>query len=73
MQTLNPQDEKLFWPNLEIYLYSLIDAVREYPVMDSPAISILQMYIELADKGEGIPICVRRTFLKVFRSLITSQ
>jgi hypothetical protein len=45
MQGLNPSEEKLFWPSLEIYITSLMDSVREYPVIDSSAVNILKMYI----------------------------
>ena len=72
MQSLNPNDEARFWSRLEVYLFSLIDAVKKYPTLDSAAISILQMYLELAGKPEPIPICVRRSFLKVFCSLASS-
>jgi hypothetical protein len=61
-----------FFSNLEVYLHSLIDALRDYPSMDAQAVTLLQSYIDLASQPNPMPICVRRSFLKVFRSLITS-
>lgn len=72
MQTLNPADERYFWPYLEVYLFSLQDAAKEYPAIDSSTVNILKMYIELAEKPEGIPVCVKRSFLRVFKALTTS-
>lgn len=57
---------------LEIYLYSIIDAVRKYPTLDNSVVTIVKMYLDLSAGTEPIPICVRRTFLKVFRNLTTS-
>lgn len=76
MQKLSPQDDKNFLPYLEVYLFTLQDGLRNYPALDQPAISLVQMYVELAAKEDPngqhpLPICVRRSFLKVFRSLAT--
>jgi hypothetical protein len=50
MTSLSPQDGS-FWPRLEVYLYSLMDAFEQYPVVDSSAISVVKMYIELTNQG----------------------
>jgi hypothetical protein len=55
-----------------VHLYSLTDALRDYPALDGPMINLVKMYIELATQQNPIPICVRRTFLRVFRSILTS-
>ena len=50
-----------------------MDAVRNYPVIDATVGSLLQMYLELTARPEPMPICVRRTFLRVFRAFITAK
>lgn len=58
---------------LEIYLYSIIEVSMDYPTLDTSAVSLLKIYLELAGKPEPIPVCVRRTFLRVFRAFTTSS
>ena len=73
MNALVPTDERNFWPKLEIYLFSLKDAAENFPEIDAEVALILKMYVQLAESSEPIPICVRRSFLNVFRSLTTSK
>ena len=41
---LSTEDEKHFWSSIEIYLYSLIDVIREYPNPDQLLATIVNMY-----------------------------
>lgn len=50
-----------------------MDAGRDYPAVDAAATNLVKMYLELTAMPEPMPICVRRTFLRVLRALITSK
>lgn len=73
IQALQPNDEKKFWPGVEVHLFSIIDATREYPAFDTSIATIMQMYLELSSVHQAnFPICVRRTYLRVFRAILSS-
>jgi hypothetical protein len=57
-----------------VYLFSLIDAIKSYPAIDQSVIGIVKVYFEIVANNESaMPICVKRVFLKVFRSLLTNK
>lgn len=73
IQALPPNDEKKFWPGVEVYLYSITDAAREYPAFDDSIATIMQMYLELSTVHlNNFPIAVRRTYLRVLRAFLSS-
>lgn len=74
IEEVSKKSEQYLWPYLEVYLFSLVDALKGIEQNSPEVQSILAIYLELARKENfTIPIIIRKTFLRIFRALMTIQ
>jgi hypothetical protein len=74
IQAVSQKADQFLWPYLEIYLFSLVDAVKKVERFTAEVSNIVSIYVELAGKANfSTPIILRKTFLSLFKSLMSIQ
>lgn len=58
-------ESKDFWTVLESYLFSLRDALHDYPNLTAEIVQLVKGYDEIGDKYE----IIRRNYIRIFEQL----
>lgn len=70
MQQLNKEDQNM-WSYLEVYLFSFVKPAKQMPMITPNIEFLMSSYHSAASNPAlGCPLMVKKTFLKLFRSLM---
>lgn len=74
IQAIAQEAEERLWPSLEVYVFSLTQALKRMEQAGSEISNIIGIYVELTSKENlVVPVIIRKSFLGIFRSLMTVQ
>lgn len=67
---MDPNDDN-FWGKLESYLYCLHSPLKNLESLTENAVFLVNTYEDVIENQGNVPIMVRRTFLRLFRSMFS--